>query len=338
MPLFSKKHDARVTAKYNLKEVLGKGAFSEVVKAEEKATGTEVAIKIIDKKSLKGKEEALQNEIAVLQKVNHPNVVRLFELYDDKNRLSVMELVTGGELFDRIISKGSYTEKDASSLIRQVLEALEYLHSLGIVHRDLKPENLLYFSPSDDSKIMVSDFGLSKMQDDEQMDQLGTACGTPGYVAPEVLRRKPYGKAVDVWSVGVISYILLCGYPPFYSENDSELFKQIMKGEYEFDSPYWDNISDSAKDFISHLMELDPKKRYDCEQALTHPWIAADKARDVNIHESVSAQMRKSAAKLKWKKAMLVAAAIKMMQISSQEHKHQETQEQEQQDSASAAP
>lgn len=135
--------------------------------------------------------------------------------------------VTGGELFDRIVEKGSYTEIDAAHLIRQVLEAVDYMHEQGVVHRDLKPENLLYYSQDEDSKIMISDFGLSKMEDSGIM---ATACGTPGYVAPEVLAQKPYGKAVDVWSIGVISYILLCGYPPFYDENDANLFAQILKG------------------------------------------------------------------------------------------------------------
>ncbi|MBW04796.1 Calcium/calmodulin-dependent protein kinase type 1B, partial [Eschrichtius robustus] len=151
--------------------------------------------------------------------------------------------VTGGELFDRIMERGSYTEKDASHLVGQVLGAVSYLHSLGIVHRDLKPENLLYATPFEDSKIMVSDFGLSKIQ---AGNMLGTACGTPGYVAPELLEQKPYGKAVDVWALGVISYILLCGYPPFYDESDPELFSQILRASYEFDSPFWDDISESG--------------------------------------------------------------------------------------------
>ena len=194
---------------------------------------------------------------------------------------------------------------------------MNYLHKLGIVHRDLKPENLLYYSPADDSKIMISDFGLSKMPE-EDVDQLVTACGTPGYVAPEVLRRKPYGKAVDCWSIGVIAYILLCGYPPFYHENDAELFQQIMRGDYEFDSPYWDNISDPAKDFIRHLMELDPKKRYTCDQSIQHPWISGGAAPDKDIHSSVSEQIQKNWAKLRWKKVAFAAKAIKMMQISSQ--------------------
>ncbi|KAK3102770.1 hypothetical protein FSP39_013833 [Pinctada imbricata] len=232
-------------------------------------------------------------------RLSHNNIVQLLDVFDDKAHVYlVMELVTGGELFDRIVQKGSYTEKDASYLIKQVLQAVQYMHGKGVVHRDLKPENLLYYSPDVDSKIMISDFGLSKT---EESGIMATACGTPGYVAPEVLAQQPYGKEVDCWSIGVISYILLCGYPPFYDENDSVLFQQILKASYEFDSPYWDDISDSAKDFISHLMEKEPKRRFTCEQALSHPWISGNTALEKDIHASVSEQMRKNFAKTKWK-------------------------------------
>uniref|UniRef100_A0A183INS0 Protein kinase domain-containing protein n=1 Tax=Soboliphyme baturini TaxID=241478 RepID=A0A183INS0_9BILA len=248
-----------------------RGAFSRVFLAESKVqVGFLVAVKCIDKKAVKGKEESLQNEIDVLRRLQHPNIVRLYETYEDKsNYYLVMELVTGGELFDRIVERGTFSEKDASALIRQVLEAVSYMHDNGVVHRDIKPENLLYHSPAKDSKIIISDFGLSKTIDSGIM---ATACGTPGYVAPEVLAQKPYGKAVDVWSIGVITYILLCGYPPFYDECDANLFAQIMRGEYEFDAPYWNDISDSAKEFISHLMCVDPQKRYTSKQSLAHPW------------------------------------------------------------------
>nr|XP_039152163.1 calcium/calmodulin-dependent protein kinase type 1 isoform X3 [Drosophila simulans]XP_039152164.1 calcium/calmodulin-dependent protein kinase type 1 isoform X3 [Drosophila simulans] len=219
--------------------------------------------------------------------------------------------VTGGELFDRIVEKGSYTEKDASHLIRQILEAVDYMHEQGVVHRDLKPENLLYYSPDDDSKIMISDFGLSKMEDSGIM---ATACGTPGYVAPEVLAQKPYGKAVDVWSIGVISYILLCGYPPFYDENDANLFAQILKGDFEFDSPYWDEISESAKHFIKNLMCVTVEKRYTCKQALAHAWISGNEASSRNIHGTVSEQLKKNFAKSRWKQAYYAATVIRQMQ------------------------
>uniref|UniRef100_A0A7N8X3T8 Calcium/calmodulin-dependent protein kinase 1Db n=1 Tax=Mastacembelus armatus TaxID=205130 RepID=A0A7N8X3T8_9TELE len=289
-----------------------RGAFSEVVMAREKATGKMVAIKCIPKKALKGKETSIENEIAVLRKIKHENIVALEDIYESSNHLYlIMQLVSGGELFDRIVEKGFYTEMDASRLIRQVLDAVNYLHSMGIVHRDLKPENLLYFSPHDESKIMISDFGLSKMEGTG--DVMATACGTPGYVAPEVLAQKPYSKAVDCWSIGVIAYILLCGYPPFYDENDSKLFEQILKADYEFDAPYWDDISDSAKDFISCLMEKDPEKRFTCDQALQHPWIAGDTALCKNIHESVSRQMRKNFAKSKWRQAFNATAVIRHM-------------------------
>ncbi|KAL0128374.1 hypothetical protein PUN28_003576 [Cardiocondyla obscurior] len=294
------------------------------------------AVKIIDKKALKGKEDSLENEIKVLRRfsesatpqsgggsltsdnsgekrwLTHPNIVQLLETFEDKHKVYlVMELVTGGELFDRIVEKGSYTEKDASGLIRQVLEAVDYMHEQGVVHRDLKPENLLYYSPDEDSKIMISDFGLSKMEDSGIM---ATACGTPGYVAPEVLAQKPYGKAVDVWSIGVISYILLCGYPPFYDENDANLFAQILRGEFEFDSPYWDDISASAKDFIGKLMCVNVEERYTCKQALAHPWISGNAASNKNIHSTVSEQLKKNFAKSKWKQAYHAATVIRQMQ------------------------
>ncbi|KAJ8006900.1 hypothetical protein DPEC_G00112010 [Dallia pectoralis] len=297
---------------FELKEILGTGAFSEVVLSQERSTGKMFAVKCIPKKALKGKESSIENEIAVLRKIQHENIVALEDIYESSNHLYlVMQLVSGGELFDRIVEKGFYTEKDASTLIRQVLEAVNYLHQMGIVHRDLKPENLLYFNPQDESKIMISDFGLSKMEGSG--DVMSTACGTPGYVAPEVLAQKPYSKAVDCWSIGVIAYILLCGYPPFYDENDSKLFEQILKADYEFDAPYWDDISDSAKDFIGSLMEKDPVKRYTCDQALRHPWIAGDTALCKNIHESVSRQIRKNFAKSKWRQAFNATAVVRHM-------------------------
>ncbi|XP_032475592.1 calcium/calmodulin-dependent protein kinase type 1B isoform X3 [Phocoena sinus] len=282
--LLLKKQTEDISSVYEIREKLGSGAFSEVVLAQERGSSHLVALKCIPKKALRGKEALVENEIAVLRRVSHPNIVALEDVHESPSHLYLaMELVTGGELFDRIMERGSYTEKDASHLVGQVLGAVSYLHSLGIVHRDLKPENLLYATPFEDSKIMVSDFGLSKIQ---AGNMLGTACGTPGYVAPELLEQKPYGKAVDVWALGVISYIL-----------------QILRASYEFDSPFWDDISESAKDFIRHLLERDPQKRFTCQQALQHLWISGDTAFDKDILGSVSEQIQKNFARTHWKRA-----------------------------------
>ncbi|KAI5625747.1 calcium/calmodulin-dependent protein kinase type 1B, partial [Silurus asotus] len=301
MPLMADLHQKTddIHAVYELKEKLGEGSFSEVRVAEHRRTHKRVAIKCIRKKAFKGKESMLENEIAVLRRLKHGNIISLEETFETPAKLYlVMTLVTGGELLDRILKQGSYTEKDASHVILQVLEAVKYLHQLDIVHRDLKAKNLLYETPFQDSKIVLSDFGLSKIAD---QGFLSTACGTPAYVAPELLQEKTYGKEVDLWAMGVISFILLCGYPPFYDDNDTELYKQIIEAKVEFDSPYWDDISDSAKDFIVHLLEKDPKRRFNCEQALQHLWISGGAALEKNIHSSVSEQIQKNFAKSQWK-------------------------------------
>ncbi|XP_077190981.1 calcium/calmodulin-dependent protein kinase type 1G isoform X2 [Paroedura picta] len=296
-----KKQTNNIRKTFIFMEALGSGAFSEVFLVKQRATGKLYALKCI-KKSPVTRESNLENEIAVLKKIKHENIVTLEDIYESSTHYYlVMQLVSGGELFDRILERGVYTEKDASLVIRQVLEAVQYLHKNGIVHRDLKPENLLYLTPEENSKIMITDFGLSKM---EQNGIMSTACGTPGYVAPEVLEQKPYSKAVDCWSIGVITYILLCGYPPFYEETESKLFEKIKEGYFEFESPFWDDISESAKDFICHLLEKDPNERFTCEKALRHPWINGNTALHRDIYPSVSAQIQKNFAKSKWKDKM----------------------------------
>lgn len=258
--------------KYQLGETLGTGAFSEVKIAREINTGRKFAVKIIDKMKCRGKENMIETEVRILTKVKHENIIQLYEMFDLDNKIYlVMELITGGELFDEIVNRGKYTEADAAKIIHKILCAIDYLHNMGIAHRDLKPENLLLSDKSPNGKIMISDFGLSKIFSDVEV--MKTACGTPGYVAPEVLKRQGYGKEIDLWSLGVITYILLCGYPPFYDQNNVELFKLIMAGRYTFDRPWWDNISETAKDFIRHLLVLDPRARYTAQQALKHPFI-----------------------------------------------------------------
>ncbi|XP_040049209.2 calcium/calmodulin-dependent protein kinase type 1D isoform X1 [Gasterosteus aculeatus] len=313
-----KKVTENIEEVFDCMEELGSGAFSEVYMVKEKKTGKLFAMKCVKKKQKR--DLNLENEIAVLRRIKHDNVVGMEDLYESQTHFYlIMQLVAGGELFDRILDRGVYSEKDASSVIQQVLQAVSYLHENGIVHRDLKPENILYYSQAENSKIMISDFGLSKMVDH---DIMSTACGTPGYVAPEVLAQKPYSKAVDCWSIGVITYILLCGYPPFYEESETRLFSKIMKAQYEFDSPFWDDISDSAKDFIRNMMQKNPSMRLSTDAALRHPWIIGKTARSQDIYYSVSAQIQKNFAKSKWKQAYNAAVAInhmKKLQLATSE-------------------
>lgn len=257
---------------YEIKNEIGKGAFSVVFLAQNKQTGEKVAVKTIDKQQAKETQDdkRLKTEVAILKQVKHPNIVSLKDLFETNDKLYlVMELVTGGELFDKIVEKGQYTEKDASAIVKKILSAVQYLHGLNIAHRDLKPENLLL--RDNDTDVLLSDFGLSKIIDEKTM--LTTACGTPYYVAPEVLSASGYDKEVDLWSIGVITYLLLCGFPPFYGESLPEVFEQIMKAEYDFPDPYWTEVTKEAKDFISKLLVVDAKKRLTSEQALAHPWI-----------------------------------------------------------------
>ena len=176
----------------------------------------------------------------------------------------MLDYVEGGELFDRIVEEGNFTERDASRITKQMTDAIQYLHENGIVHRDLKPENLLFRDHTPGSDILLTDFGLAKIMDDTIA--LKTACGTPNYVAPEILMQRGYGKQVDVWSLGVILFIILCGYPPFYDEQDPVLFELIMKGKFEFDERYWSEVSKPAKELISQMLQVDPVKRFDTYQ------------------------------------------------------------------------
>jgi len=269
----AKMAESVINQKYEVKKEIGRGAFSVVKLGVNKKTKEKIAIKIIDRSNVgKDYEKNLRMEMEILQRVHHPNIIQLHEMIEEDNKIYfVMELVTGGELFDRIVEKGSYSEDDAKTLVRKIVNAIEYLHEMNIAHRDLKPENLLVKSIADDTEVKIADFGLSKIIDEQKMMQ--TACGTPGYVAPEVLNAEGYDKEVDLWSIGVITYILLCGFPPFYAETVPEVFEQIMKAEYDYPEEYWNEISAEGKDFIDHLLVVDPKERLTAQQALEHKWL-----------------------------------------------------------------
>jgi len=259
-----------IKEEYDLREELGRGGFSVVVKAINKATEEAVAVKIIAKNQSPEELQLLQREIDILKKLNHRNIIALKDVYDEKDTIYlVMELVEGGELFDQIVSRGTYSEADAANIIQQILEAVAYMHDNGIAHRDLKPENLLC-SGDETNTIKVTDFGLSK---DFSAASLGTACGTPDYVAPEVLKGQHYDNSVDMWSIGVITYILLCGFPPFYANTDQQIFEKILRIEYSFPSPDWDHISPEAVQFIKRILVPEPSYRPTAVEALQCDWI-----------------------------------------------------------------
>lgn len=199
----------KISDHYKIEDELGAGSFAVVKYGTNKMTGEEVAIKIIDRGSMEEDDEvALRTEVDILSNVDHPNVVKMYEVYDDENYMYiVLELMTGGELFDRIVEKESYSEKEAADTIRPIVDAIRYCHENGIIHRDLKPENLLYETKEETSVIKISDFGLARFLPTDAFAM--TACGTPGYVAPEILKGKGYGASVDIWSIGITLYILL---------------------------------------------------------------------------------------------------------------------------------
>ncbi|XP_007901417.1 serine/threonine-protein kinase H1 [Callorhinchus milii] len=284
------KFDPKVTARYDIKALIGRGSFSRVVRVEHRATRQPFAIKMIETRAKEGKE-VCESELNVLRRVSHRNIIQLIEVFETQNRVyMVMELATGGELFDRIIAKGSFTERDATRVLQMVLDGIRYLHSLGITHRDLKPENLLYYHPGSDSKILVTDFGLANSGNKGGDWSMRTTCGTPEYIAPEILLRKPYTNAVDMWALGVISYILLSGTMPFEDENRTRLYRMILKCKYSYVGEPWSNVSNLAKDFIDRLLTTDPSERMAAMQALKHPWIVTMAASSSmkNLHRSIS--------------------------------------------------
>ncbi|XP_067887758.1 serine/threonine-protein kinase H1-like isoform X1 [Heterodontus francisci] len=284
------KFDPKVTARYDIKALIGRGSFSRVVRVEHRATKQPFAIKMIETKAKEGKE-VCESELNVLRRVSHHNIIQLVEVFETQDRIyMVMELATGGELFDRVIAKGSFTERDATRVLQMVLDGIKYLHTLGITHRDLKPENLLYYHPGSDSKILVTDFGLANSGNKGGDWSMRTTCGTPEYIAPEILMRKPYTNAVDMWALGVISYILLSGTMPFEDENRTRLYRMILKCKYSYVGEPWPNVSNLAKDFIDRLITIDPNERMAAAQALKHPWVVTMAASSSmkNLHRSIS--------------------------------------------------
>lgn len=274
-----------ITERYDvdLNTVLGRGHYAVVNLGRDRQTGEEVAIKRIQ--ISRSRVEALKQEIMVLMEVErHPNIVELKDVYlTDHEVLLVMELLRGGELFDRMVERGPYSELEASRHIRKIGEALQFLHRKGIVHRDLKPENLILVDKSDEAELKIADFGLSKIVEDVASSVMMTVCGTWAYAAPEVKpavmtpgAKARYTAKVDLWSTGVILFVILGAYHPFDPDgncSDGQLWMNICRGEFNFNDPVWTGISDLAKDLIRHLIVVDPERRYGTEELLAHPWI-----------------------------------------------------------------
>uniref|UniRef100_A0A3Q3AZM6 calcium/calmodulin-dependent protein kinase n=1 Tax=Kryptolebias marmoratus TaxID=37003 RepID=A0A3Q3AZM6_KRYMA len=264
----------RFTDEYQLYEELGKGAFSVVRRCVKLCTGQEYAAKIINTKKLSARDhQKLEREARICRLLKHPNIVRLHDSISEEGfHYLIFDLVTGGELFEDIVAREYYSEADASHCIQQILEAVLHCHQMGVVHRDLKPENLLLASKCKNAAVKLADFGLAIEVQGEQQAWFGFA-GTPGYLSPEVLRKEAYGKPVDIWACGVILYILLVGYPPFWDEDQHKLYQQIKAGAYDFPSPEWDTVTPEAKNLINQMLTINPAKRITAQEALKHPWV-----------------------------------------------------------------
>lgn len=263
---------------YDLDIILGEGTYSVVKKAKKKGSNELYAVKIIDKENIKKLEKKeLKAELEKIAEVNHPNIIKIFEVFDSKESLYIVtEIMTGGEvkaqnLFDRLVEKEFYSENEAAETIKSIVEALRFSHSKGVLHHDLKPENFYYTMIDSKVGIKISDFGLFGIL---RTDFLSTSSNCT-YIAPELIEGMQGDEAADFWSLGIILYVLLCGYPPFYDDSIEGVYALIKKGKYEFPSPHWDQISDFAKDLINHLLVVEPSKRYDADTILKHPWMVS---------------------------------------------------------------
>ncbi|KOS18730.1 Calcium/calmodulin-dependent protein kinase [Escovopsis weberi] len=277
-------------AKYKFGRTLGAGTYGVVREAE--SPEGKVAIKIILKKSVKNNEQMVYDELHLLQRLKHPHIVKFVDWFESRDKFYIVtQLATGGELFDRICDQGRFTEKDASQTIKQVLEAVNYLHDNNVVHRDLKPENLIYVTSDSDSDLVLADFGIAKTLDSSQ-DSLNTMAGSFGYAAPEVMAKQGHGKPVDMWSLGVITYTLLCGYSPFRSENLTDLLDECTKGSVIFHERYWRDVSEDAKDFINCLIVPDPEQRWTSEKAMGHIWLTGHAVPDHDLGPKMKEKLR----------------------------------------------
>jgi len=301
----------KITDSYDVKKKkLGEGSYGSVCRAKHKDTKQTRAVKTIAKAQMKNIERFKQ-EVAIMKMMDHPNIIKLYETFEDqKNIYLVMEVCNGGELFDKIIEEGHFNECNAAIIMQDIIRALHYMHTLHVCHRDLKPENFLFMTkePIEKNTVKIIDFGLSCTFKDGQV--LTTKAGTPYYVAPQVLAGK-YDHLSDMWSCGVIMYVMLCGYPPFFGESDSEVLAKVRLGNFTFNQADWKNISEDAKTLIRNLLKMNPKDRFTAEQTLAHDWIVkkAPKAKNVPLENKFVDNLRTFNSQKKLKKAALQVIA-----------------------------
>ena len=285
---FVMQHAGKLRDHYRIGKMLGSGAFGEVRVCVHRESGSQRAVKVLRKSHMDDDEKKmLFNEINNLKDLDHPNILKMYEFFEDEKRYYIVtDICKGGELFDEIVARGKFSERDAAMLMKQVLSCINYCHSNHIVHRDLKPENILLEQNKEFDQIKIIDFGTSLVFDEKK--KLDEKLGTPYYIAPEVLA-KNYGAKCDIWSCGVITYITLSGIPPFNGASDQEIMKKVKLGKFSFQDAVWANVSDDAKDFITQLLTKDQEKRPSAEQALQHPWIK-------QAHEAQVANLQKETA------------------------------------------
>ncbi|KAJ2914577.1 hypothetical protein MD484_g5851, partial [Candolleomyces efflorescens] len=289
-------------------KTLGSGTYAIVKEAIHISTGKYYACKVINKKLMEGREHMVRNEIAVLKRISsgHSNIVTLHDYFETAHNLYlVFDLCTGGELFDRICAKGNYYEADAADLVRTIFKAVKHIHDAGITQ-------------AEDADIMIADFGLSRVMEEEKLNLLTEICGTPGYMAPEIFKRTGHGKAVDVWAMGVISYFLLAGYTPFDRDSQQQEMEAIIAGDYKFEpEEYWQNVSETAKDFVRTCLTVDPLKRPTAGEALKHKWLADDQPhfveQDGRPADLLPNVKRAFNAKAAWRKAAFGIRAMNRM-------------------------
>ncbi|KAM6944725.1 calcium/calmodulin-dependent protein kinase (CaM kinase) II beta 1 [Lycodopsis pacificus] len=302
----------RFTDEYQLYEELGKGAFSVVRRCVKLCTGQENAAKIINTKKLSARDhQKLEREARICRLLKHSNIVRLHDSISEEGfHYLLFDLVTGGELFEDIVAREYYSEADASHCIHQILDSVHHIHQHDIVHRDLKPENLLLASKCKNAAVKLADFGLAIEVQGDQQAWFGFA-GTPGYLSPEVLRKEAYGKPVDIWACGVILYILLVGYPPFWDEDQHKLYQQIKAGAYDFPSPEWDTVTPEAKNLINQMLTINPAKRITAQEALKHPWVCQRSTVASMMHRQETVEcLKKFNARRKLKGAILTTMLV----------------------------